>query len=185
MVGMVTVSSSSDDAVLAAQIRKGCELSWTILYQRFQGRIYRFGWRMSGSPSLAEEATQETFLALLRYPERFDPARGSLGSFLLAIARKKVLDLLEAERGYVAMPEGKCENVGATEDVDVMGQSAVLRLICGLPTPYREVIVLVELDELDYAEAAAALDCPVGTVRSRLHRARQMLIERMVPVCPA
>jgi RNA polymerase sigma-70 factor (ECF subfamily) len=180
---MVQVSDSTDDATLAMQIRKGCEQSWTILYRRFQGRIYRFGWRMSGSSALAEEATQETFLALLRNPDRYDPGRGSLVSFLLAVARRKVLDLLEKERAYLEMPGGMGEIADAEEGVDCMGQSAMLRSVLGLPAQYREVIVLIELEEMDYAEAAAALDCPVGTVRSRLHRGRQMLMERMVPVC--
>ncbi|MBK5292128.1 MAG: RNA polymerase sigma factor [Acidobacteriia bacterium] len=168
----------SDETGLVAKLAAGCEESWLTLYRRYQGRIFRFALQMSGSRALAEEATQETFLAFLDRSGRFDRARGTLGNLLLGIARNKTLSLLEKERPGVRLEDQDLEPVSGDAERSLMRQ-AVRAAVLALPEGYREVVVLCELEELDYAAAAVMLNCPVGTVRSRLHRARQMLAERL------
>ena len=174
----------SDESGLVARLATGCEESWLTLYRRYQGRIFRFALHMSGSRALAEEAAQETFMALLARPGRFDPARGSLVSLLLGITRNKTLALLEKERPDVRLEDIYLEPVHGDAERNLMRQ-AVRQAVLTLPAGYREVVVLCELEDMDYAEAAVVLNCPVGTVRSRLHRARKMQAERLAPKWPA
>jgi len=143
---------------------------------------------MSGSAATAEDVTQEVFLALLRKECGFDPARGTLSGYLFGIARKLVLRQLERGRADVPL-ESEADEASVPElavDHDVLGAltqregiEALRRAVLTLPRRYREVVVLCDLEEIDYAEAAEILGCPIGTVRSRLHRARALLLEKL------
>ena len=158
------------------------------LYRRRQGAIYRFALHMSGSASAAEDITQEVFLALLRGECGYDRERGTLSGYLFGIARKLVLRNLERGRGDVAL-EGDGDDAVPRElavtDDPLAGLTrhetieALRRAVHALPRRYREVVVLCDLEELDYADAAVALGCPIGTVRSRMHRARALLLEKL------
>jgi len=169
-------------------IKAGSEEAFTTLYQRCQGSIYRFAFEMSGSPSLAEEVTQEVFTALIEGNHSFDPSRGSLAPYLLGIARHIVLRSLERDRPYVPVEEGAVEgkslSPAAPDDphtalVRKESIHSVHRAILSLPEHYREAVVLCDLNEMSYDEAAAVLECSVGTVRSRLHRGRRLLIQKL------
>ncbi len=180
---------SDADCSLLAAASEGDSEAWTALYGLHSKRVYRYGLAMCGSVALAEEATQETFLALLNLRGRFDPALGSLAGWLLGVARNKVLRLLERERSHGGLEEidGRGSAISAAGSIEVAVQaaetrSAVRRAVLALPANYREVVVLCDLEEMDYAAAAAVLSCPVGTVRSRLHRARQLLAVRLAPL---
>ncbi len=176
-----------NDIDLLQRALAGDEESFTALYRRRQGSVYRFALQMSGRSSVAEEVTQEVFLAMIREAGRFDPGRGSLMAYLYGIARNHVLRCLERDRLYVSMadePEGESAQWTAKEDTlgDLTrGETieSVRQAVLSLPANFREVVVLCDLHEMSYADAAAALDCAVGTVRSRLHRARGMLLEKM------
>ena len=154
---------------------------WAELYDRHQGRIYRFALHMAGSPVIADEVVQETFLDLLRGGLRFDATKGSLGAFLLGVARLKALRLASrnghSDQNLDAVPSQS----DLALDAETRQRNESLRAaIAGLPEHYREAVVLCELTELSYEEAATVIGCPVGTVRSRLHRARLMLLGRLV-----
>jgi RNA polymerase sigma-70 factor (ECF subfamily) len=177
----------SDDELLLG-LRSGDEQAFLALYRRRQSGLYRFALHLSGSPAVAEDVTQEVFLALLREDCGYDPERGALSAYLYGIARKLLLRHLERGRLDVALePDGEDAVVPelAVEDdplVDLTqreGIEAVRRAVAALPRRYREVVVLCDLEELDYADAAVALGCPIGTVRSRLHRARALLLEKL------
>src|SRR5262245_44849930 len=179
------------DAELLRLMVAGDEQAFTTLYARYKGLGYRFALLMSGQTSVAEEVTQEVFLALLRNGRRYDPSRGSLKSYLCGAARNQVLLLLEKERPYVQLVEesGEGEPVPIAQLIsadDPLGDCArneanrlVRQAVLALPARYREVIVLCEFQELSYAEAALALDCPVGTVNSRLHRGHALLLKKL------
>jgi RNA polymerase sigma-70 factor (ECF subfamily) len=177
----------TDDELLAG-VRRGDDAAFLGLYNRRQGALYRFALHMSGSPTVAEDVTQEVFLALLRAECGFNPDRGTLSGYLFGIARKLVLRQLERGRGDVAldaMPEEGAALELATDE-DLLGDltrregiESLRRAVNALPRRYREVVVLCDLEELDYADAAQALGCPIGTVRSRLHRARALLLEKL------
>jgi len=184
---MTRDSTEINDIDLLQRALAGDEESFTALYRRRQGSVYRFALQMSGRSSVAEEVTQEVFLAMIREAGRFDPGRGSLMAYLYGIARNHVLRCLERDRLYVSMadePDGESAQWTAKEDTlgDLTrGETieSVRQAVLSLPANFREVVVLCDLHEMSYADAAAALDCAVGTVRSRLHRARGMLLEKM------
>lgn len=178
----------ASDEDLLRRLRSGDEPAATALYVRLGGAVYRFALRMSGSPAVAEDVTQEVFLALITRPERFDAARGSLASFLYGVARNTVLRRLERERLYA--PWGG--DASRRSDADPLAGlirrervGLVWRALLALPPHYREVVVLCELEHLSYAEAADLLGCAVGTVRSRLHRGRELLGEKLKALDPA
>ncbi|MGB8510795.1 MAG: RNA polymerase sigma factor [Pyrinomonadaceae bacterium] len=181
-----------DDAELLRRIGAGDEDAFTTLYRRRQGGVYRFALQMSGSASVAEDVTQEVFLVVMRDAHGYDPTRGSLAAYLYGIARNHVLRSFERERHWVALAEDWDGAAGTSVHESLIAQNDPLgdltrgqlierlhQAVLALPAHYREVVVLCELHELSYAETASALDCAVGTVRSRLHRARALLIEKM------
>jgi RNA polymerase sigma-70 factor, ECF subfamily len=180
-------SAAERDDELLLRLRSGDEQAFVSLYRRRQGSIYRFAMQMSGSPAAAEDITQEVFLALIRDDCGYDPERGSISAYLFGIARKLVLRYLERGRGSVELDaEGEDAPVEFSVNGDALadltkreGLEALRRAVEALPRRYREVVALCDLEELDYAEAAFALGCPIGTVRSRLHRARALLLEKL------
>jgi len=186
-------SPEHSDEELLRLIVAGDADAFTTLYRRRQAGIYRFALQMCGSEGIAEDVTQEVFMTLVHAPRMFDPARGSLAAYLYGVARNQVLRRLEKERHFVSMADETTEDGGATSGAahpvaadDPLAELArnelietVRQAVLTLPAHYREVVVLCELHELSYAEAASALGCAVGTVRSRLHRARALLVERL------
>ncbi len=175
-------ASPQDDRDLLQRMWAGDEDAFTVLYRRHQGAVYRFALHMSGKTDIADEVTQDTFMLLMRGRNQYDPSRGSLSAFLYGVARNHVLRALERERPYAASEDADIP----VDSGDVLGDltrseqiESVRQAILSLPQPYREVVVLCELHELDYAEVAAMLQCPVGTVRSRLHRGRALLVWKL------
>ena len=183
---------NSSDSELLQAMRAGDEAALAELYRRRQPGIYRFALQMCGSQELAEDITQEVFMVLMREAHTFDPVRGSLSSFLMGVARHHVLRRLQRERFYVSMNENP-DNCGlssqalvtAVGPLDEISRAeaieAVRRAVLALPERYREVVVLCDLQEMSYGETAEILGCAIGTVRSRLHRARGLLIEKWRP----
>lgn len=181
-----------NDGDLLQRMLAGDEGAFTALYKRHQAGIYRFARQMMGDASLADEVTQEVFLTLMREGRSFDVRRGSLRAWLYGIERNYIRRILERERPYVSLeseadeentadllpdpcvPEDGLAGLANRETVE-----QVRRAVLGLPPAYREAVILCELHELGYAEAAQVLGCPVGTVRSRLHRARELLASRL------
>jgi len=175
------------DEQLLAQALAGDEDAFTVLYRRRQGPIFRFALHMSGSSQIAEEVTQEVFLFLLQRGRDFDAERGALGAFLFGVARNYVRRALE--RNY---PEHVLGSPVEEESESLMVESdpsegiarrqtstAVWKAVLSLPSHYREVVVLCDLQEMSYADAAEAAGCAIGTIRSRLHRAHDMLSKKL------
>lgn len=177
------------DFDLLQRLRRGDEAAFLELYRRRQGAIYRFALHLSGSPSAAEDIVQEVFITLLRGDLGFNPERGTLSGYLFGIARKQALRLADKGRFDTAIDgDGLAETSGPqfAVDADPLKEfthresiEALRKAVAALPRRYREVVVLCDLEEVDYADAAAALGCPIGTVRSRLHRARALLLEKL------
>ena len=180
-------STPEPDENLVVALRSGKEEAFVALYGRRRGAIYRFSLHMTGSAALAEDITQEVFLTLIRDRCGYDPQRGTLAGYLFGIARKLVLRHLSRNRALgeaEAKDRKTLANFGACADpmVDLMRQEGIeelRRAVLALPKRYREVVVLCDLEEVDYLEAARLLNCPIGTVRSRLHRARALLLEKL------
>jgi RNA polymerase sigma-70 factor, ECF subfamily len=179
----------SDDDLLR-RLRAGDQGAFGALYQRWQGPVYRLALRLSGLPEVAEDVTQEVFLALIHGPARYDSNRGALGPYLLGMARNLVRRRLERERHYLAITDGDGDDApsrsdgppaddplaGLARDQDV---ARVREAVLSLPLHYREAVVLCDLQLLSYDEAAQVLDCALGTVRSRLARGRELLASKL------
>ncbi|HYY57035.1 MAG TPA: RNA polymerase sigma factor [Pyrinomonadaceae bacterium] len=187
----MTVNKTPSDDQLLRLVMAGDEDAFTSLYRRRQGGVYRFALHMSGSEAVAEDVTQEVFMVLVREANRYDPSRGSLQAYLYGIARNHVLRRLERDRPFVQIAdEAEAADAAPAEGFVAQGDplkdllrsemiESVRQAVLALPSHYREVVVLCDLHEMSYVEAASALSCAVGTVRSRLHRARSMLVERL------
>jgi RNA polymerase sigma-70 factor (ECF subfamily) len=181
-------SPSHSDGDLLRLLSAGNEKAFLDFYRRHQGAVYRFALRMSGKQEIAEEVTQDVFMVVMGSAARYDSGRGSVAAFLYGIARNIVMRTLERERPYITkLDESDGEDAGRlTAEQDVHGDLArnerletLRKAVLALPPAYREVVVLCDLHERDYAEAASALGCAIGTVRSRLHRARALLAEKL------
>ena len=164
----------TSDEELYRLMKNGNQDAFAQLYERHEPALHRFALHMSGSPAVAEEVSHEVFVQLMSPSARFDETRGSLESFLFGIARNLVR--VVRRQGPVAEP------VERSFDPDILGElignqttAALHRTLRDLPERYREVIVLCDLEERSYEEVARILGRPVGTVRSRLHRARALL----------
>jgi RNA polymerase sigma-70 factor, ECF subfamily len=189
--GQMKRSIEPTDEVLLDQIVAGREDAFVQLYRRKQPGIYRFALHMSGNPAVAEDVTQEVFMAIIRDARRFEAAKGTVGGFLFGIARNHLRKRWEQERrfvgfdsdpdelGSVASSNGNRAGRHADDRYDDEAMQRLKRAIATLPENYREALVLCDLQEMSYEEAAAALECPVGTVRSRLHRARALLTDKL------
>jgi RNA polymerase sigma-70 factor (ECF subfamily) len=181
-------SLTNGDGDLLRLISRGDEAAFLAFYRRYQGPVYRFALQMSGQAEIAEEVTQDVFMVVMGSARKYDPARGSIAAYLYGVARNFVLRRLEQERPYITAlddPESEFADIAA-DDPDVLASLArneriesLRRAVLALPPAYREVVVLCDLHELDYTEAATVLDCAIGTIRSRLHRARALLAEKM------
>ena len=181
-------SPSLSDGDLLRLLSGGDEKAFIEFYRKHQGVVYRFALQMSGKTEIAEEVTQEVFLVVMHSAKRYDSERGSVAAFLYGIARNFMLRALERERPYLTVlddPAGDYAGRVVAED-DIFSDLAqnerletLRRAVLALPPAYREVVVLCDLHERDYAEVASALGCAIGTIRSRLHRARALLAEKM------
>jgi RNA polymerase sigma-70 factor, ECF subfamily len=188
--GRMNLKSEPGDSELLRSMLAGDEEALALLYRRRQGSVYRFALQMSGSKSIAEDVTQEVFLFLMREGHVFDPARGSLSAFLLGVARNHVLRRMRVE--HLLTPIGDDdEDAGLpayeadARPLDELARAEMIELVrkavLSLPAKYREVVVLCELQDVSYGEAAEILNCAIGTVRSRLHRARALLLAKLRP----
>jgi RNA polymerase sigma-70 factor (ECF subfamily) len=188
-MNLVMNSSEPTDTELVRRLLSGGDKeAFAELYRRRHGNIYRFALHMTGRPEMADDVAQETFMVLINNSAAYDETRGAVNSFLLGIARNQVLSRLRQERPNVPVDEhyeeinrgdlmrNQLSSFARDEKID-----AVRKAILSLPEHYREVVILCELQEVSYAETAHILNCAVGTVRSRLHRARAILAEKLEP----
>jgi len=172
------------DAELLQLMQRGDETAFSTLYRRHQPRIFRFVTLFAGSEAVAADVTQEVFMQLIDN-QRFDPRQGDLGAYLLGIARNLLRRLHRDAHRFEALDEDD-DLAPHTALIDWRDPALLVSraqqhgdlraAILNLPAYFREVVVLCELEELDYQAAAAALEIPIGTVRSRLSRARKALI---------
>jgi RNA polymerase sigma-70 factor, ECF subfamily len=192
-------SAAPDDAALLALWCRGDSAAAQALYERHGAALLRFAAAMLPSRQAAEDVVHDTFVELLRRPERFDAGRGPLAAYLYGIARHRLsrvarLSLRETELKSEPMAEEGIHEAepaptgpaaepafAGADELAVRAQTIerVRAAVHDLPLVHREVVALCDLEELPYATVATILDCPIGTVRSRLHRARALLSVRL------
>ena len=166
------------DEELFGLMKKGDRQAFAELYERREPALYRYAMHMSGSPSAAGEIAQEVFVQLMGSNTRFDERRGSLEAWMYGVARNLVR--VYRRKGPVEVP------VDQAFEPDILGElinrenvAALRAALRELPDRYRDAVVLCDLEERNYDEAARLMGCPVGTVRSRLHRARALLAAKL------
>jgi RNA polymerase sigma-70 factor, ECF subfamily len=174
-------TESTPEADLVREARQGDEQAFLAIYHRHRSPVFRFAWRLTGSRATAEDVTQECFLALVR-GAAFDGDRGGLRTYLYGIARNLVLRRLR-----ISEREAE-EAADATAPVDVLGDlleaersELVARAVARLPMLQREAIILFTFEELSLEEIARITGVDAGTVKSRLHRARESLRAVLAP----
>ena len=167
------------DAELLEATLDGDENAFLEIYLRHRDRVYRFAYRMTGSPEAARDVTHTCFAGLLEAPRRYDGRRASLPTYLCTAARNQ--SLRHATRTWrepssgdsaelLPCPEpGPLDLLLGTEGPDRPGGGFALA------PPYREVLILAEYEDLDLATIAEIVGAEPGAVKVRLHRARKKL----------
>jgi RNA polymerase sigma-70 factor (ECF subfamily) len=188
------------DAQLAQRLRQRNDDAFLQLYDLYRRSVYRFLMHMTGSISIAEELTQEVFVAILDSicagkMDQFDPERGTLEGYLLGIARnlarreqRRARHLLSLESVLETSDwnqnfEGLCRENRLWDAATALALRselrALYRAILELPEHYREIVVLCSLQQKSYREAAAILQCSQGTIASRMNRAKTLLTAKL------
>jgi RNA polymerase sigma-70 factor (ECF subfamily) len=188
--GETRIAEQERDDVLLRRAAKGDEEAFTLLYRRHQAALYRFALRMTGNTWAAEEIVQDVFMTLMRDPNKYDATRGALGGFLYGVARNRVMKHRERLPREISLEEKHEDGTGsgivlqdpatpATWAEKRERRQQVRAAVLELPVEFREAVVLCELEELSYEEAAQIAGCPIGTIRSRLHRGRALLMAKL------
>jgi RNA polymerase sigma-70 factor, ECF subfamily len=186
----MSIPEQDRDEVLLRRAAKGNEESFTLLYRRHQAALYRFAVRMTGNAWAAEEVVQDVFMTLMREPKKYDAGRGPVGAYLFGIARNRVMKFLERRPRELSLDEPHGNGAHASNAAintftpvhwaEQQERSERVRAaVLELPAEFREAVVLCELEELSYEEAAQLSGCPIGTIRSRLHRGRALLMVKL------
>ncbi len=177
----------SDDTECMSRLANGDANAVRELYQRHGRALLRFSSAMCRSRQAAEDMVHDTFVALMRERISFDPAQGTVFGYLCGVLRHRVSRHFRQQRRWVALDAGNdgsgaypADSGGPADEIARSEITAAFRrAMLELPLQHREVIALCDLEELPYTTVAGILDCPVGTVRSRLHRARALLTIRL------
>jgi RNA polymerase sigma-70 factor, ECF subfamily len=188
--GEMRIAEQERDDVLLRRAAKGNEEAFTLLYRRHQAAMYRFALRMTGNTWAAEEIVQDVFMTLMRDPKKYDATRGALGAFLYGVARNRVMKHLERLPREISLEEKNEDGTGSgivLQDASTPAMwlekrersRQVRAAVQELPVEFREAVVLCELEEMSYEEAAQMAGCPIGTIRSRLHRGRALLMAKL------
>lgn len=168
-----------------AQLASGDTLALDAIYQAHSGPVYRYLLALCGDASIAADAMHDAFVALIDQPAGFDATRGNLGGYLVGIARR-VLWARWRDPLHLAMPladddDPSDEAAGDPADdplqmaVATQDHRALMAALLALPWGFREAVVLVDLQERDYRDAAEIAGIPLNTLRTRVLRGRRRL----------
>jgi RNA polymerase sigma-70 factor (ECF subfamily) len=170
-------------------MKRGEEAAFVALYRRHKDAVYRLALLYAGNAAAAADVTQEAFVFFMTRPGRYDPARGTIAAWLCGVARNLARKQL-AGREDATDPLDLADDAAPHED-QVERQTPLEKLLrdeaaeelrralARIAPHYRDVLILCELSELSYAEAAQVCGIDIGTVRSRLSRARAQLAQRL------
>lgn len=163
-----------------------------VLYRLESGAVYRYALALCGNAEWAADATQEAFVALATRPQGFDATRGTLGAYLAGMARHGLAAQWRQARREIPWPQGEDDADDKGEGAEAAGQNGraaspetllvrvqgsaqVWAALRRLPLAFCEAVVLVDLQERPYAEAAQIAGIELNTLRTRLHRGRLRL----------
>lgn len=183
----VSEADEIDEAHELKSALSGDEAAFTALYRRHEAAVHRFAWLITGSAAQAADITQDVFVELLSTSSRYDATRGSLAAYLCGIARFRAYRVADARMQSVedfdTLLETHAEYDAPALPSDRLERTRALQTLYGairrLPPIFRDVLILAELQEMSYAETAAIVGIELGTVRSRLSRARARLAQML------
>lgn len=178
-------AGEASDSVLLQQISANDSGAFACFYNRYGHTLYRFALMLSGSSSMAEEVVQETFVFVLESPLSYDDSRSATAlAWLYGVARNRLRPMLRQQArttpafspafSPALLDEQAGQRAETIFELDAAA-AATLNAILDLPLAQREVVILCGIQQLEYTAAAEVLGVPVGTVRSRLSRARRRL----------
>lgn len=179
--------SEASDAQLVTSIGRYSEVALAEVYRRHGGAVFGLARRVLDNAAEAEDVTQEVFLRLWNQPERFDPSRGSLRSFLLAQSHARSVDVIRSQNSRRvreandAMKTARADYNLQNEAWDLALAHQVAQALASLPEVERRAIELAYFEGRTYVQVAEILDQPEGTVKSRIRngmrRMRAALVE--------
>lgn len=180
--------SEGDDDLLG-RCRRGDQAAWTELVNRHTRRVFGMTYRFAGRADEAEDLTQEVFVRVYQSLDRYRSSEGAFGTWLMTVARNHAIDHYRRRREERLRrtddPE-LLETIGSGEESPVLALERAERVqmvqkgIRALPVELREPLILCDLQGLPYEEVAKALSIPLGTVKSRINRARLELAKRLL-----
>lgn len=169
------------DAQLVVGVARADDQALAELYRRHGRSVYGLARRLLGDGTEAEDVTQEVFVHLWEHPERFDPARGSLRTYLLTRTHSRAVDAVRSRAARLRREERDARSAPvALADVereawDLLLAERMSKAVAALPTSERAAIELAYFDGHTYREVAALLSEPEGTVKSRIRKGLQRL----------
>jgi len=169
------------EATQISRFQAGDRDAFTALYRTHSPAVFRFALHMTGDRAKAAEITQDVFVWLIHHPHDYDPARGALGPFLAGVSRQMLHRLQRTERRWLSFDQSPTPLAETADPARALDLEALRRAIARLPLRYREAVVLCDLEGHRYEEAATIAGCAVGTIRSRLHRGRELLERKFLP----
>jgi RNA polymerase sigma-70 factor (ECF subfamily) len=183
-VGSMTLSMAGNmaDRDFIARFREGDREAFADLYRAHHTNVFRFALNMTGDRIKAADLTQDVFVWLVHHAGDFDSLKGEMPAFLIGVTRKLLQRQQRDARRWLPLVEAilrrPASRVDPTRAIDV---DALRKAIAALPLRYREAVVLCDMEDKNYEEAAALVGCAVGTIRSRLHRGRELLVRKLQP----
>jgi RNA polymerase sigma-70 factor (ECF subfamily) len=167
------------DAVLAARLAAGDDHALAEVFDALAYSVYSSARRVLGDDSAAQDVVQDVFVELWTHPGRYDPAAGTLRTYLTMLARHRAVDLLRSELRRVARQErsyrltaAPSAAAGAGDEVVATETTSLIRAaVQGLPASQRQVVELAYFKGLTCREVASAVGIPEGTAKSRLRLA--------------
>lgn len=175
------MAEQTDEALLHLAGRS--ETAFLLLFERHRERVFRVAYRLTSSVSAAEDIVQECFLGLLDAPGRFDPAKGSLPTYLYGAVRNHARKYYGLRDGDVELEDTEPDDTAEPSCVFLQREQSqvIQQAVSALPLPQREALILFQYEELPLEEIAVILGIEVGAVKSRLHRARARLKRILTP----
>lgn len=162
----------ADDREVWSRIIRQDATAFDTFYQENAPRLLAFLRTLVGDHQVAEDLTQESFVQLWSRPQGYEPERGTLRAYLFGIARKRAAEWWRRQRPTELLTEDRVWMDGLP---DVDSELILMRALKELAPEHRSLLWLREVEGQSYAELAEILNIPIGTVRSRLHAAREAL----------